>query len=392
MNVENSSYALVLTGDVLPGFATESVWPALAAYFRMEPEKFNRLLGRAPLAIKQSDDLGKLHTLQAGIAAVGAEAEVCAPDGRPGLFVLLDNAPRGPVPRVFVEERVEHGLWPNDLTVAEVGSNVWRAFTEFAAPASVEPDPVPAPEFAANAFATTDRASGHAPTLPADHGRALAGVAVQTLAETPLLPPGATIHAGFWRRCAAMLIDSVLVGIAVMLVQAIFGVAALGGNVSALHAGALVGAMMTSLLIAFVAEWLYFALFESASLQATPGKLAMGLKVVDDTGRRIAFGRASGRYFGKSISGLILGIGFLMAGWTTRKQALHDMMAGTLVVFRAVESGQPLPEVRPPMPWYGWLLNILLVGGGVLALIGFWMFAASMADLASGALQDGSGF
>ncbi len=66
---------------------------------------------------------------------------------------------------------------------------------------------------------------------------------------------------------------------------------------------------------------------------------------------------------------MILDIGYMLAGWTTRKQALHDMLAGTLVVFRDVQPGQPLPTVRPPMPWYGWLLNLVLVGGCVLGVL-----------------------
>ena len=111
------------------------------------------------------------------------------------------------------------------------------------------------------------------------------------------------------------------------------------------------------------------------------GKRAMGIKVTDDYGRRIGFGRASGRFFGKIVSGLIFYIGFMLAGWTSRKQALHDMMAGSLVVFSAVESGQPLPTERPPMPWYGWLLNGLVVAGFVLTLIAFSMSAGSFIDL-----------
>ncbi|MBU6289830.1 MAG: RDD family protein [Chloroflexi bacterium] len=57
-------------------------------------------------------------------------------------------------------------------------------------------------------------------------------------------------------------------------------------------------------------------------------------KVVDDRGNPISFGRATGRYFGKIVSALILLIGLFMAAFTARKQALHDMMAGTLVVKR----------------------------------------------------------
>jgi len=60
--------------------------------------------------------------------------------------------------------------------------------------------------------------------------------------------------------------------------------------------------------------------------------MALSIKVTDLTGQRISFGRATGRYFGKFVSILILSIGYLMAGWTPKKQALHDRMFDTLVV------------------------------------------------------------
>jgi len=386
--MENSNYALVLTGAVLPGHAPESVWPALAAYFRMEPDKLaNQLISRAPLTVKQSDDLGKLQTLQAGAAAVGAEAEICAPDGRPALFVLLDNAPRGPVPRVFVEERVEHGLWPDSLSVAEVGSSIWRPFREFLAPAAAPP-PLPP---AADLFSATHAASASVEVTALPSQRSEANTS--GYGELYTLPAGEAIHAGFWRRCAAMVIDGILLGIASSVVQAVIGIGAMssigaGGDI---NPGAVVGAMVVPFVILFIGQWLYFALFESSKSQATPGKMAMGIKVVDDVGQRVGFGRATGRYFGKIVSGLILNIGYLLAGWTARKQALHDMMASTLVVFNDVQPGQPMPTVRPPMPWYGWLLNVLLIGGLALAIVGFFVFAASLATLGANA-QGGSGF
>jgi len=383
--MENSSYALVLTGSVLPGHSPEAVWPALAAYFRMPPEKLaGQLLARAPLTIKQGDDLGKLQTLQAGIAAVGAEAEVCAPDGRPALFVLLDNAPRGPVPRVLVDERVEHGLWPTSLSVAEVGTQAWKPYHEFdVRPA--ETLPAPDPELALDT-------PFHAGDVKATIVR-VAPVVEASIEAPTVLPPGAAIHAGFWRRCAAMVIDGVLIGVVSAVVQAIAGIGAMGaiGVGGDIHAGALFGAMLVPFLIVFVGQWLYFALFESSAAQATPGKMAMGIKVVDDGARRIGFGRASGRYFGKIVSSLILNIGYLLAGWTERKQALHDMMASTLVVFNEVRPGQPMPTVRSPMPWYGWLLNMLLVGAIALAIVGFFVMAASLATLGAHA-TGASGF
>lgn len=86
-----------------------------------------------------------------------------------------------------------------------------------------------------------------------------------------------------------------------------------------------------SFLISFVAQWLYFALLESSKMQATVGKLAIGLIVTDLNGQRISFGRATGRYFAKILSGLILLIGYIMVAFTQRKQGLHDMIANTLV-------------------------------------------------------------
>jgi uncharacterized RDD family membrane protein YckC len=79
------------------------------------------------------------------------------------------------------------------------------------------------------------------------------------------------------------------------------------------------------------AGWLYEALMESSSYQATLGKMIFGMKVTDLYGNRISFGRATGRHFAKILSGLILCIGFIMVGLTERKQGLHDLIAGTLV-------------------------------------------------------------
>jgi hypothetical protein len=85
--------------------------------------------------------------------------------------------------------------------------------------------------------------------------------------------------------------------------------------------------------ISFFLNWFYFAIMESSESQATLGKKILGLKVTDEFGQRMSFGRATGRYFSKFISSLILGIGYLMAAFTDRKQALHDKIASTLVVY-----------------------------------------------------------
>lgn len=133
--------------------------------------------------------------------------------------------------------------------------------------------------------------------------------AVPSVAYTPPQPSG---YGGFWLRFAAFVIDFLVVGAACLAVSFVIG--------------------PLVILVNLTAPWLYAAYFESSEKQATLGKQAMGLRVTDETGRRISFGRATGRHFGKIVSALILFIGYIMAGFTARKQALHDMIAGTLVV------------------------------------------------------------
>ena len=137
-------------------------------------------------------------------------------------------------------------------------------------------------------------------------------------------------YAGFWRRSAALGIDAILLGI----VQTVFTIAFVGSmtavDPSDEAAGAVAG--ITISLVMLVISWLYFAIMESSKPQATLGKMLIGIVVTDANGQPIGFGRASGRYFGKMVSGIILGIGYIMAAFTERKQALHDIMAGCLVV------------------------------------------------------------
>lgn len=153
-------------------------------------------------------------------------------------------------------------------------------------------------------------------------------------------------YAGFWKRFAAYLIDSIIVGCVVGIFMMVFGIGLFASMASmdemqmeqmdeedatALAAG-MIGGMMTLGLAAGAAQWLYFALMESSVKQGTLGKMALGIIVTDMNGNRLSFGRATGRYFGKILSGMILCIGYIMAGFTEKKQALHDMIAGCLVV------------------------------------------------------------
>ncbi len=85
-------------------------------------------------------------------------------------------------------------------------------------------------------------------------------------------------------------------------------------------------------IVGILGQWLWFTISESSNWQATLGKKLLGLKVVDEHGGRVSFGRANARYWSKILSGLILFIGFLMVAFTVKKQGLHDKIASTYVV------------------------------------------------------------
>ena len=81
-----------------------------------------------------------------------------------------------------------------------------------------------------------------------------------------------------------------------------------------------------------MANWVYFSLFESSSRQATPGKMLMGVFVTDESGQRISFVRSLLRTVTKMISAMFCWLGYLLALFTGRSQALHDLLASTLVL------------------------------------------------------------
>jgi len=171
------------------------------------------------------------------------------------------------------------------------------------------------------------------------------------LPEPPARP--SLMYAGFWRRFLAWALDAVLLFV-LFVVSFVFFIAAPGVVDND-------GVIWPFLLFWVIMLWGYFAGLECSSLQGTLGKSAVGIVVTDLRGRRAGFGRTTGRHFARWISALILGIGFFIAAFTPQKQALHDMISGTLVVRRdyvplvasmaerGVSQQQPPP---PPTPTY----------------------------------------
>jgi uncharacterized RDD family membrane protein YckC len=154
-----------------------------------------------------------------------------------------------------------------------------------------------------------------------------------------------TNYAGFWLRFVAIVIDAIIIGIAqsfiiVPLLAAVgfgFATGADSMDFSDPEQAAGIVASLAALMggywiLAMCIQILYFTFMESSKFQGTIGKMALGLIVTDLNGSKLDFTKALIRNLCKIISNFTMLIGYIMAGFTEKKQALHDMIASTLVV------------------------------------------------------------
>ncbi|WP_110934047.1 RDD family protein [Paenibacillus bouchesdurhonensis] len=143
------------------------------------------------------------------------------------------------------------------------------------------------------------------------------------------------MYARFWKRALAAMLDLLVVAsihqVSVILSIFIMYSFSTINNYERFDELLWIFDIVRSVLV-LVVLWCYFAIMESSKFQATFGKLAMGLKVVDQEGKRITFRRATARFWSKSLSAITVLIGWFIAGFTKKKQALHDLIADTCLV------------------------------------------------------------
>jgi uncharacterized RDD family membrane protein YckC len=170
--------------------------------------------------------------------------------------------------------------------------------------------------------------------------------------------PAVTTYAGFWVRFLAIIIDGLVVGVVtgpvVLIVEAMigFGGGLLNdkGEINPGQIAMLAGTFAFIVAFSVAVKALYEALLTASSKQATVGKMVFRLKVTDLNGRRLSIPRAFGRHFAKYISGMTLLIGYLIQPFTERRQALHDIIASTLVVRDVSPPYQIVPPQTAPPP------------------------------------------
>ena len=186
-------------------------------------------------------------------------------------------------------------------------------------------------------------------------------------------------YAGFWKRVLAHIIDGIVLFIPTLIVQQLFGgVSSLGQNGITFSAGIFLDVFQRAI-PTFLLVWLYNAFMESSQYQASLGKMALGLKVIDKDGKRIGFGRATCRCLGRILSGnFTVNFGYYMAGFTRHRQTLHDYITDTFVVEKTYEKTQPELPSLPFQQGY-FVISIcmaLLPFFLLLAFFAFLLFAA----------------
>jgi uncharacterized RDD family membrane protein YckC len=255
-----------------------SSWNSLDAVTRPTTEKRNRQAVASSEAVETEIRLPPV-TVTPALLPVSA----------PEWHYAADSASHGPVSAEELRALLAAGTLPRSTLVWRDGQEEWQPASQIA-------------EFSAG----QPGVSQHASPTGGDKGRLR--------------------YANFWRRLAAWGFDHVILtvigyGLALVVVSNVLPSGVSWEQIYVVATCALL-----------LLNWLYHAAFESSSLQATLGKLAIELKVTSLSGDRIGFGRASGRYFAKILSALLFGVGFLMVAFTQRRQALHDLLTDCLVV------------------------------------------------------------
>ncbi|MHC9086480.1 RDD family protein [Luteimonas sp. RIT-PG2_3] len=294
-----------------------------------------------------------------------------------------DSGRQGPVDTDALVRLRLQGYISWQALVWREGMAQWQPMQDFEAEltrddASAVPPVPPAPL----PPAWTGAQGGHAGSERVDSGQP-ADIRANLAADaSPYAPPvaevaaaeqavhgGTVVDAGFWKRAAALMIDAFII---TAVNYALLIAAAVALSLDPMEAfdpqiASTGGGLMMALGYLFypVISALYYVTMESSSRQATLGKMAIGIKVVNRAGGRMSRGNALGRWVSHLLCYFTLYIGYLVAAFTERKQGLHDMVAGTYVVDRWAYTAQPELQ-RRELGVVAWV--VLIIGFGLTAL------------------------
>lgn len=257
----------------------------------------------------------------------------------------------------------------------------WHTVMAEVLPETAHPAAARASFATASADAPADTASG--PYTLAEPRSPYAPPRAPVQRSADIYAGGEVVHAGFWKRVAASLIDGAIIGLLGGIVGAAIG-GLMGAAFSAgggLDSGGMAAIQLVVQLVSLLLTACYYGWFYGSLQQATPGKMAIGIKVVRGDGQGCGFWRGFGRYFASILSALLLCIGYLMVAFTERKQALHDMICDTMVVDRWAFTDYP-DQQREELGTVAWV--VLVLGGLLCVGLVLLVFAGLAAVAAAG--------
>lgn len=245
-------------------------------------------------------------------------------------YYAANGAQQGPVSLDQLNEWVRNGQFPADTLVWRDGMAQWLPANQVAELAAAFGG---GGQGGHGVAAQPQQAYGD----PAQYGAAAGYGAAQQASPLGYAQPQSAYgyngfrYGGFWWRVLAYIIDTIILYVPHLIINKAMSAALENGPRADPGSPEFWSILGTTMVVTQVVDWLYYALQESSAAQATIGKRVCGLVVTDLNSQRLTFGRATGRYFGKILSSIILLIGYIMVAFTEKKQGLHDQLAGTLV-------------------------------------------------------------
>ena len=250
----------------------------------------------------------------------------------------------GPIKEEALEALARSGVVKPDTLVWQQGMSNWQAYgmvrPVVAAPAEYPLSVTTAPEPATRFCSECGRPFAQSELIP--FGSSFVCAACKETFTHKLregvAARGAVHYGGFWIRVVAILIDGAILFTVGMLLNVVGAlVFAKGGGIRApgvmvAYSGALL-AYQGVIFLLNLAIYLSYQVYFLTRYGATPGKMALRLKVITSSGGPISVPLAIGRFFANYVSGLTLGIGYIMAGFDEQKRALHDRICDTRVIY-----------------------------------------------------------
>lgn len=246
-------------------------------------------------------------------------------------FFMQDNSQQGPISEEELKKKIESNEINSDTYVWKDGMTDWQAIKEVEELNQKDKEdegPVPFSESAVCEHCNTRFAKKEMMQYEDKYiCSSCKPQFAQKLREGVSLGLGNFVYGGFWKRFVAIFIDGIIFSAVNLVFTFITGaVSASGSNVGLAAVIAIIN-VAASIILPMAYE-IYFIGTKGATL----GKMAMGLKVISSNGKPVSMGQAAGRYFAKMLSGLTLGIGYLMAAFNDEKKTLHDIICETRVV------------------------------------------------------------